>query len=131
MVVGYIVGTGVLMGGALTLLMAWATRALGPWESRRFHHLCQALIPLAGCGVFLGLSALTVSLLKNEGLPVFWAGHVRMGFLLGANLWSAWLALEICRQYSAVLRQRVHCLLAFGAALAVVDYSWALILWIW
>lgn len=131
MVVGYILGTGVLMGGALTLLMAWATRALGPWESRRFHHLCQALIPLAGCGVFLGLSALTISLLKNEGLPVFWAGYVRMGFLLGASLWSAWLAFEIGRQYAASLRQRVHGLAAFCAALALVDYSWALMLWIW
>lgn len=131
MVVGYILGTGVLMGGALTLLMAWATHVLGPWESRRFHHLCQALILLAGCGVFLGLSALTVNLLKNEGIPTFWANDIRLGLLAGANLWSAWLAYEIGRQYSASLRQRVHGLAAFCSTLALVDYSWALMFWIW
>ena len=33
----------------------------------RFHHFAQALIPVAGCGVFLGLSSLTVTMLKAEG----------------------------------------------------------------
>ena len=42
--------------------------ALGGWSLRRFHHLTQTLIPMAGCGVFLGLSALTVTFLRGDGI---------------------------------------------------------------
>ena len=60
----------------------------------RFHHLAQTLIPLAGCGVFLGLSALSVTLLRAEGFALQWIGFARIGLLAGAFLWSvlAWLA---------------------------------------
>ena len=89
------------------------------------------MIPLAGCGVFLGLSALTITLLKNEGVAVFWANDVRLALLIGANLWSAWLALSIIRSYASSLPRRLMSFLVFGAALAAVDYSWFLRFWAW
>lgn len=131
LIVGYILGAGGVMGGGLAVLIALASRALGSWKPQRFYHLSQALIPLAGCGVFLGLSALTINLLKSDGVPVFWANDVRFLLLAGANLWSAWLARDIGLRYEASWHQRLLALVAFGLALVWVDYSWWLMFWAW
>lgn len=131
LLLAYILGMGLLMGSGLTLTVSLASRSLGPWQKQRFYHLSQALIPLAGCGVFLGLSALTVNLLKNEGVPVFWANDVRLLLLVGTNLWSLRLANGICKQYTVSVWQRSAAILAFASALAMVDYCWALMFWIW
>jgi len=131
LVVAYIVLVGALLGGVLSALLGMATLVVGGWQRQRFYHLCEALIPLAGCGVFLGLSALTITLLKNEGVAVLWANDIRLALLIGANLWSAWLAFGIIRSYAASLPRRAMSLLMFGAALATVDYAWFLRFWAW
>ncbi|MGV8893440.1 MAG: 4Fe-4S binding protein [Burkholderiaceae bacterium] len=131
LVTGYILGMGVLMGCALSAIIGLASRFLGPWQCQRFYHFCQALIPLAGCGVFLGLSALTVNLLKNDGIPVSWVGDLRLLLLIGSSLWSFWLAAGIARQYVASALQRCAALGVFALALALVDTNWVLMFWIW
>src|SRR6185369_7625101 len=70
LLLAYIGVTALAMGLALSGLLAIATRLLGSWSWPRFHHLAQALIPQAGVGVFLGLSALTVTMLKGAGIPL-------------------------------------------------------------
>lgn len=127
----YLLGMGLLMGVGLTLSLALASRILGPWQRQRFYHLSQALIPLAGCGIFLGLSSLTVNLLKNEGFPVFWANDVRLLLLTGANLWAFWLATHICQRYTLSLARRSLAIAAFCLALLMIDYAWALMFWLW
>ena len=52
------------------------------------HKLAQGLIPAAGAGVFLGLSATTLTLLQHEGVPVGWANPVRFTLLSLALAWS-------------------------------------------
>ncbi|MEO6354215.1 MAG: 4Fe-4S binding protein, partial [Burkholderiaceae bacterium] len=131
LVTGYILGMGVLMGCALSAIVGLASRLLGPWQRQRFYHFSQALIPLAGCGVFLGLSGLTVNLLKNDGVPVFWVSDLRLMLLIGASLWSLWLAVGITRQYAASASQRLVALGVFGLALALIDANWVLMFWIW
>ncbi|MDO8768077.1 MAG: 4Fe-4S binding protein [Burkholderiaceae bacterium] len=131
LLIGYMLGMGLLMGVCLTVLLALAIRILGPWQRQRFYHLSQALIPLAGCGVFLGLSTLTVNLLKNEGIPVFWANDVRLLLLTGANLWALWLANSICQRYASSLARCSFAIAAFCLALLMIDYAWALMFWIW
>jgi hypothetical protein len=42
--------------------------------------------------VFLGLSALTVTLIRAEGIPVHWVGWVRAALLALGVLWSTRLA---------------------------------------
>jgi hypothetical protein len=130
MVIGYILVTGLVYGTALLALLSAGARMLGPWKSSRLHHLTLSLIPLAGCGVFLGLSATTVSLLRAEHVPLGWVMDVRMGLLGIANLWSAWLAWRVTGQYAANrLAPRVLTMLWFMAVLAVADSAWYLMFW--
>jgi polyferredoxin len=128
--IGYILATGLIVGGAVMLLLAGATRALGAWSRRRFHHLAQTLVPLAACGVFLGLSALSVTLLRAEGMTLAWVGAARGLFLAGAALWSIWLAWRVAGLTAHGLPRG----LATGcvALATVVSLSgWGLLFWVW
>jgi hypothetical protein len=127
---GYIASTAIVMGAGLSLALAAATRAIGPWSSARFHHFAQALIPLAGCGVFLGLSSLTVTILHADGFRLFWIGDVRAAFLAGAALWSIALAWRIAGR-SATGTRRAAATASVAAAVAFGVFSWVLLFWIW
>jgi hypothetical protein len=130
MVIGYIVVTGLVYGTALLALLAGAARMLGRMDMKRLHHLALAMIPIAGCGVFLGLSATTVSLLRAEHVDLWWVTDLRMSLLAVANLWSAWLAWQVTSRYAAGrLPARILATLWFIAALAVVDSAWYLMFW--
>jgi polyferredoxin len=127
----YISLTALVVGGAITaLLVVAAAMARGSASRRPFDHLAQGLIPLAGCGVFLGLSALSVTMLRQEGLRLAGVGEVRMALLAGASLWSLWLAWRITGLTSRRLR-RVCAVLAVAAAISVADLGWALLFWVW
>ncbi len=129
LLVGYIVAVAALMGTGLSILLAVATRSVGPWSWRRFHHLAQAFIPLAGCGVFLGLSALTVSTLRAEGVAMQWVQEARAVLLSGAWLWSAWLARGILRREPAPALRVALATAAAGAAGAAAASSWVFLFW--
>jgi len=127
----YLLGMGTVMGVGLALPLAWTTRLLGPWKTQRFYHLSQALIPIAGIGVFLGLSALTINLLKAEGIPVQWASDMRIVLLTVANLWSLILFEGISRRYASTKAHRATAVVSILPALLLIDYAWALTFWIW
>ena len=97
----------------------------------RFHHLAQSLIPIAGCGVFLGLSAITVTMLRAEGLALAFIGPLRALLLGGAALWTIVLGWRIAglseRRFCAGARQpsRLLCAASIGVA------SWVLLFWVW
>jgi polyferredoxin len=131
MLLAYIGATAVVCGTVLSLLLAGTVRLAGGWSWPRFHHLAQALIPMAGCGVFLGLSAMTVTLLQNEGIA--WPQGVavtRAALLIGAMVWCGWLAWGIGGRWTSGLRRAA---VAGGvtAAAAVSGYCWVLLFWIW
>lgn len=124
----YIGTAAVIVGGLATLLVALATRLAGRWSWARFHHLTQSLVPLAGCGVFLGLSALTVTLLRAEGFDLPWVGAVRAVLLAGATVWCVWLAWRIAgRSVHGIAR--AGAVLAVAVAALVGDASWTLLFW--
>lgn len=85
----YIGTTAALIGGAFLLalrLAGWLLRRRAlPWR------LVHGVTPLAGISVFLGLSALTVSLLQAERLALAWVPGLRAGLLAIGLLWSGWL----------------------------------------
>lgn len=131
LVVSYILATAAVLGTALTALFALSNMVLGPWSRSRFNHLVQSAIPLAGCGVFVGLSATTISLLRAEHWPVDWANDVRAALLTVMTLWSVLLAWKVIGQHAEALPRRVLAMLPVIGALALVNYAWLLMFWIW
>lgn len=124
LVVAYILTFGMIIGACFTLLMMLANLALGRWKTERFYHLVQSLIPLAGCGVFLGLSALTVNLLKAEEISIVWANHVRTLLLVGASVWSLWLAMKVSQVYTQKISQLTLVGLCTSGVIALNSYLW-------
>ncbi|MGF6512173.1 4Fe-4S binding protein [Paraburkholderia sp. 32] len=131
LLIGYILSTALVYGTVLLLLLTGATRMLGRFDATRLHHLTQGLIPIAGAGVFLGLSATTLSLLRAEHVSLWWASGLRIAILVIASAWSAWLAWLVTRRYSERFVQRALAMLWFVAALAVVNSAWWLMFWGW
>ncbi len=130
LLVAYIAASTVLMGLALCGIVALSSLALGPWSGRRFHHLTQTLIPIAGCGVFLGLSALTVTFLRGDGIVIPYVAEMRAVLLGGASLWSVWLAWRVAGLSATGLRRTLAASgIACAAALSVAN--WVLLFWIW
>lgn len=83
--------------------------------------LAYALLPFAGLSAFIGLSALTVTLLRAEGFVLAWVNPLR-AVLLGAGLlWSARLAWGLAP--AGWIRKLAAC----GATLAASSA----VLWLW
>ncbi len=130
LLLAYVGTTALVMGTTLAGLLALATRLAGRWSVARFHHLAQTLVPLAGCGVFLGLSALTVTLLKGEGLRFLWINDLRALLLAGATLWSVWLAWRVVGLWASGGARALAAACVAAAAL-VGDSGWWLLFWHW
>ncbi len=77
-----------LLGGWIWLCLRLAAWVTGIAWTR----LAMTLIPLAGAGVFVGLSLLTSSQLAGEGIALPWANSLRLTLLALAALWSVVLA---------------------------------------
>lgn len=131
LLLAYIGGTALLWGGVTLLLLALAVRLAGPWQVQRLHHLAQALIPLAGIGVFLGLSAITLTLLRGEGVLLHWANSARLALLLAASGWSLWLAVRILRHWGLRSGRVARALLPVLLALAWIGSAWGWLFWWW
>ncbi|UDG83123.1 4Fe-4S binding protein [Candidatus Vallotia lariciata] len=137
LVISYIVTTGFFYGTTLLGCIACGNFILGRWSTLRLHHFTQALIPIAGISVFLGLSATTISLLRGEHLLllVSWVQNLGLALLVMANIASLYLAIKIVMKHmrrigSSVLRS-AGALLCFIAALSVADSAWWLIFYVW
>ncbi|MCC6947356.1 MAG: 4Fe-4S binding protein [Bradyrhizobiaceae bacterium] len=126
---GYLLGSAAVIGGLVWLCVLAATRLLGVRSSARFHHLAQSLIPLAACGVFLGLSSLTVTMLHNEGFALDFVGPLRAVLLVGAGAWSLWLGWQIAALYARGAMRRVAAMLPLALAVALTGASWATLFW--
>ncbi len=127
----YIAATAIVIAAAVSACLALATTCLGRWSWVRFHHLAQSLIPIAGCGVFLGLSALTVTMLRAEGLAMGFVGTLRAALLLAAALWSLRLAWKIAGLATPSLSRRAAAVVSIGGAVGTGVASWGVLFWVW
>jgi polyferredoxin len=129
-ILAYIFGTALVVGGA-----TWATLRAAQWlaGAGRFHwkSLAMALVPLAGATVFLGLSMLTLTQLRAEGVTFAWLGAARAGLLAAGVLWSAWLGARIVLDSPVPTLRRVGALIMFAVPLALVGYAWYLAFYVW
>lgn len=129
-IVGYILMTGGIAGSTIAASLWIAGCCLGSGTLRTFNHLSQSLIPMGACILFLGLSGLTVGILRADQIYLPWISPLRMGMIGAAGLWSLWLAWRIAGLYAGSQR-RVAAVLSVLVAIATVILGIALQYWIW
>jgi polyferredoxin len=134
LIASYIVATGAVVAAAVWASLWVAARPYAqPSTPSRLQHarkLAYALVPLAGLGVFLGLSSLTVTLARAEGLATGAVPLLRAAVLAIGALWSlrlAWLQLADLQQPS----QRWTSLCAFAFGVALVVGAWGILFFHW
>jgi polyferredoxin len=125
LIIGYIGTTAVLVSTwiAACLAASAALVRMSPWR------LAYALIPFAGVSVFLGLSALTVTLLRAEDLPMSWVGWARAFLLVLGVAWSARLAWGMARERGTLPGVAAGC--GVIAASAAVVWLWIEMFYLW
>ena len=92
LIVGYIRSSRRVLSVAVFGALGLAARALPGARMPQVCRLSYALIPLAGLGVFLGLTTLTATLAKAEGIGLGWVPYARAAVLTAGSVWSVWLA---------------------------------------
>ena len=123
LIVGWIVGTALVVGGWVFACLAVAARPLAGPVQRNAYALAYTLIPLAGAGLFVGLSALPATLAHGEGLRLAWLPMARAMLLaLGAG-WSVYLAYRWL-DARAIVARRVRVLAPMAVAACGVLAAW-------
>jgi hypothetical protein len=89
------------------------------------------LIPIAGCGVFLGLFAITLSMLKADGIVVPAVGLIRGAMLAGAWAWVVGLAWSITGRHATAVVRRLGATLGVACAGGIGVASWVLLFYVW
>ena len=131
MIVGYISTTALLVGGWVWAWLKIAGALLHGDAARNALRLTYSLIPMGGFGVFLGLSSLTVSMLKPESFTFPWLGWARGVLLVLGVLWSLTLAWGVISKIEGPLLRRVASLLAVSMAVFGTVIPWAMMFYIW
>jgi len=131
-VLAYIGATALILGGWITLWLRLAGALLPGNTKQNARWLAYALIPMGGLGVFLGLSSLTVTLLKAEGVMMPWLPEVRGALLALATLWSLWLGGRMLFALPGASRAvRLMALACLAAAIGGVVLPWGFLFFIW
>ena len=129
-IVAYILGTAMVVGtlilGALLAAQLLAGSGRYDWKS-----LAMTLIPLAGISVFLGLSMLTLTQLRAEGVVFPWVGGARAALLVLGLGWSGWLGARVIFASAAMRWRRLAAFTAYAVPLSLVGYSWYLAFYVW
>ncbi|KOF54364.1 MULTISPECIES: 4Fe-4S binding protein [unclassified Achromobacter] len=140
-ILAFVFGAMACVGG-MTYLSLWVADRIAPAAPPAnghvtrmgrpgLHKLAQALIPSAGIGVFLGLSATTVNLLKHEGVQAAWAGPVRFTLLTLAVLWTLRLYARLLAPRPVGKARKAAAWLVLAAGLAPFCLSWVLFFAVW
>lgn len=134
----FVAGATAAIGGVLYIALWLADRllpAVAPYSllgGAGLHKLAQSLIPSAGAGVFLGLSATTITLLKHEGVQAHWANPVRFTLLTLAVGWTLRLAWHIMRRrQGANFTRRLAALGVLVLGLVPFCGAWILFFVVW
>lgn len=88
-------------------------------------------MPLGGIGLFLGLSMMTLSQLRAEGIILPWLPVVRGALLALGLLWSAWLGLRLLRGAAPSGAHLAAAFMVWLLPLALVGSTWILVFYVW
>lgn len=142
----FVAATALVVGGAVLLGLWLADYALpamrrpgmrgaaGERVRSRFdgvHNLAQGLIPAAGSGVFLGLSATTLTLLQHEGVAIGWANPVRFALLALALAWSLRFQWRLAGLRTSNAWRRATAVVLVALGLLPFVWSWVLFFILW
>lgn len=126
----YLTAATLMIGGSVDLATRLAARlAVGRWHCDVANRLRETLSPMAGLGLFLGLSMLTVGQLAASGIQVPYLGVVRSVLLLLAYLWPAYLLWRLLDELSVMRRGAVLLTLALGSLPWLS--GWLHLFWLW
>lgn len=123
-ILAFILGGGLALGAAV-LAPVWLAARLAGNAALSWKRLSLALVPLAGTGVFLGLSMLTLGHLKAEGISPEWVPALRIFLLVAGSVFSAWLGWKLISATTLMTRR----LSAFGVyllPLALINTIWGM-----
>jgi polyferredoxin len=121
-ILAYILGGGLALGSAVLACVWLAARAARP-AGLSWQRLALALVPIAGTGIFLGLSMLTLSHLKAERIGLDWVAPVRLALLVAGSAFSAWLGWKLIGPARAPRAALAFAL--YALALALIDLVWS------
>ena len=130
LIVAYIAAVAAALSGAIFAALFVAALAVPGPRSRSVWRLSHALIPIAGLGVFLGLSSLTANLARAEGMSLAWVPWMRMTLLAAGASWSAYLFWRMLATVAAKPR-RLAAWLACCGAIGVIVAAWAVLFLVW
>ncbi|MBI5898843.1 MAG: 4Fe-4S binding protein [Rhodocyclales bacterium] len=92
-ILAWIAGVALALGGSTLLAVKGAAKLAGlDWR-----RLALGLVPLAGIGLFLGLSMMSATHLRAEGLALGWLPGLRAGLLAVGLLWSLTLGVRLIK----------------------------------
>lgn len=126
LVVGYIGAAAATLSASVFALLALAARILPAPRVAQVWRLSYALVPLAGLGVFLGLSSLTATLAKAEGARLAWLPFARGAVLAAGSAWSLALAWRMLAPAQTRPR-RVAAFALVTLAVALVAAAWSML----
>lgn len=131
-ILAYIGATALVLGTWITLWLRAAGLLLLGDSRQTSLRLAYSLTPMGGLGVFLGLSAMTATLLKPEGLTFEWLPAARAAVLALAVLGSAWLAFRmIGSERQTALWRKAGAFFCALAAIAGAASAWAMLFFGW
>jgi hypothetical protein len=123
----WIVAIAICVGGVAWLATRLAARLIGgDWR-----RLTLAYVPLAGIGLFLGLSMMTATDLRAEGITLGWLSGLRGVLLAVASGWSAWLAWSLTKVSRGGTPPRMAAVALLMAPVALIAANWHLVFFVW
>jgi polyferredoxin len=126
----YIGATALGIGGLILAGLWLAGRILKeaqpiPWR------LGYTLTPLAGLCIFLGLSSLTLTMLKAEHIQLVGVAELRAGLLVLACAWSAYLLWRLLMQTKTTRWRQMSAWTVVMASASPVGLSWVMMFYVW
>jgi hypothetical protein len=115
-----------------------ATRLAARLVGADWRRLSLAFVPLAGIGLFLGLSMMTATHLRAEGVTLAWLPGLRATLLAVAVAWSGWLGWQIlkvsrtpCGALHGGTPGRLAAFAVWLVPLTMIAASWWLVFFVW
>ena len=127
-ILAYIGGGALALGSTILISLLIAARVAGRMDWRV---LAMGLVPLAGLGVFLGLSMLTLTQLRAEGVMFSSLDGARAALLALAIGWSGWLGLHLLFKGAENLLRAMVAAVFYAVPLVAVGSAWYLLFYTW